>query len=210
MEIGRSISKKIDRVIGIARYLLLVQLLLLSNLLTAKEVAVPYWKYNPIESIKVGDIVFRKGAGLWTRYFINASSREKRFSHVGIVVSNMPTTIILHADANDLTGVGKVRLEKWNDFFSNASECAVYRYDGDFSNALMFADVGMSKLGIPFDWSFNMNSADSLYCTELVRNVINDVLQTNLIGHTEVCGRRIIAVDDIYRSRMRKIFDSSK
>ena len=117
------------------KWQLLLQLLLVSVSSIAEEVATHSWKDTPPANIKIGDIVFRKGAGLWTKYFINMSSREKRFSHVGIVVSNRPTTVILHADANDMTGHGFVRLENWEGFFNNASECAAYRYDGEPSNA---------------------------------------------------------------------------
>ena len=194
--------------LGCGRQLILLQLLLLSALSGAEEVATWSWKDTPPADIKVGDIVFRKGAGIWTKYFINVSSREKRFSHVGVVVSNMPTTVILHADANDMTGHGCVRLEIWKGFFRNASECAVYRYDGDPSHPLLFVEKGMQKLGVPFDWTFNMSNTNSLYCTELVREIINAVTCTNFVGCTEVCGRRIVAIDDIYRDGFTKIFDS--
>lgn len=208
MENGRFTSKRIDNVLSCGRQLLLLQLLLFPILSVAEEVATLSWKDAPPADIKVGDVVFRKGTGLWTKYFINVSSREKRFSHVGVVVSNMPTTVILHADANDMTGKGCVRLESWNGFFRNALECAVYRYDGDSSRPLLFVEKGMQKLGVPFDWAFNMSNTNSLYCTELVREIINEVTCTNLVGYTEVCGRRIVAIDDIYRYGFTKIFDS--
>ena len=176
----------------------------------AAEEAVAYsWRDTPPADVRVGDIAFRRGAGFWTEYFVNASSREKRFSHVGIVVSNMPAVVILHADANDMTGRGFVRLERWSGFFDNALECALYRY-GDSSKAALFAENGMQKVGVPFDWTFNMSNTNSLYCTELVRNIINEVVCTNLVGYTEVRGRRIVAIDDIYRNGFTKIFDSRR
>lgn len=190
--------------------LIVLHLFLLALTCIAKEGATYSWKNNSPNNLKSGDIVFRKGSGLWTKYFIDISSREKRFSHVGIVVSNLSNAIILHADANDFTGIGKVRLEEWDAFFRNASECAIYRYDGDLSYGRLFAEKGLEKLGVPFDWSFNMNSTNSLYCTELVRNVINEVVQTNLVGHTKAYGRRVIAIDDIYYKGFKKIFDSEK
>ena len=204
---GRSTSKRIDDLAS-CKWQLLLQLLLVSVSSIAEEVATLSWKDTPPANIEIGDIVFRKGAGLWTRYFINVSSREKRFSHVGLVVSNRPTTVILHADANDMTGHGFVRLENWKGFFNNASECAAYRYEGEPSNALLFVENGMRKLGVPFDWTFNMSSTNALYCTELIRNIVNEALGTNLVGYSEVRGRPIIAIDDIYRNGFSKIFDS--
>lgn len=211
MESGRFILKRIKMVKScILQLIMALHLLLFSLTCIAAEGVIHSWKINPPTNLKAGDIVFRKGSGIWTKYFINASSREKRFSHVGIVVSNsFPTITILHADANDFTGVGRVRLEEWQGFFKNASECAVYRYNGDLSYGRSFVERGIEKLGVPFDWNFNMNSTNSLYCTELVRNVINDGLQTNLVGSTKIYGRRIIAIDDIYYKGFKKIFDSN-
>lgn len=166
------------------------------------------WKSSPPAGVKVGDVVFRKGSGMWTRYFIGASSREKRFSHVGIVVSVEPTALILHADGNDRTGVGKVRTEQWEDFFSIASECAVYRYSGDEETARSFARGGLRRLDVPFDPAFDMSSTNALYCTELIREVVNEAVGSELIGFTILKGHRIIAIDDVYHKGFVKVFDS--
>lgn len=190
------------------RFVLFIQLLLLS-FVAAEEADGFDWKHTPPPELKIGDLVFRKGRGLWTKYFIRASSRDPRFSHVGIVVRTMPSTLILHSDGNDLTGVGQVRTEDWPDFFEIASECAVYRYDGSEETARAFARQGLQRLGVPFDSSFDMSSTNSLYCTELIREVVNEAAGTNVIGFTILNGHRIIALDDIYHKGFKKVFDSS-
>ena len=183
--------------------------LLLSSLVAAEEAVVFDWKHTPPPDLKIGDLVFRKGRGIWTKYFIGASSRDPRFSHVGIVVRTMPSTLILHSDGNDLTGVGQVRTEDWPDFFEIASECAVYRYTGPEKTAHAFANHGLLRLGVPFDPSFDMSSTNALYCTELIREVVNEAAGTNVIGFTVLKGQRIIALDDIYHNGFKKVFDSS-
>ena len=167
------------------------------------------WQVSPPVKIHVGDVVVRKGQGAWTHYFIDCSSREKRFSHVGIVVSNVPPWIIVHSDANEWTGIGSVRLESWQGFYADALECAVFRYNGLDSFATSFADKGMALIGVPFDRAFDMDDTNRLYCTEFVRTVINDTLKTNLVGWTSVCDKRVVALDDIYRNGFTRIFDSS-
>ena len=166
------------------------------------------WKKTPPRGLKVGDLVFRKGRGIWTQYFIRASSRDPRFSHVGIVVQTSPSALILHSDGNELTGVGKVRTEDWEDFFDIAYECAVYRYAGSDETARAFASHGLRRLGVPFDPAFNMSSTNALYCTELIREVVNEAAGTNVIGFTVLKGQRIIALDDIYHEGFVKVFDS--
>ena len=182
--------------------------LLLSASVTAEEAVGLWWKEVPPVGIRVGDLVFRRGHGLWTQYFIRASSREKRFSHVGIVVRVCPSVLLLHSDANDITGVGKVRVEEWNGFFNDALECAVYRYSGPMKTAETFASRGLARLGVPFDSAFDMSSTNALYCTELVREVVNEAVGTNVVGFTVLKGRRIIAIDDVYRGCFYKVFDS--
>lgn len=146
---------------------------------------------------------------MWTKYFIRASTREKRFSHVGIVVRTEPSALILHSDGNDMTGVGNVRTEEWTGFFSIASECAVYRYSGSEEIARSFASGGLRRLGVPFDPAFDMSSTNALYCTELIREVVNEAVGTEVIGFTVRKGQRIIAIDDVYREGFVKVFDSN-
>ena len=175
---------------------------------SAGKVVHASWKAAPPPGVKVGDLVFRRGRGMWTQYFINVSTREKRFSHVGIVVSNVAECVIVHSEGNDRTGNGHVRLQEWSGFFSNAVEAAVFRYEGGEEATALFAERGMAFLGVPFDPAFDMEDSSRLYCTEFVRNVVNGVLGRDLIGWTQVGRNRVIAVDDVYRREFRRVFDS--
>ena len=166
------------------------------------------WQAAPPVDICVGDVVVRKGHGTWTRYFINCSSREKRFSHVGIVVSNETRCVIVHSEANELTGIGCVRFESWQGFYAEALECAVFRFDGDSSVASNIAINAKRRLGVKFDSAFDMGETNRLYCSELVRLAINEAVGTNLVGFTKVCGRNVVAIDDLYRNGFRRIYDS--
>ena len=163
---------------------------------------------RPLEEIEVGDLVFRKGDGLWTKFFVNKSSREKRFSHVGIVVSNCMSKItIAHAEAGDWTGVGDVHLQDWNGFFDGALDCAVYRLNGDVYLRNRIAKNAENYIGVPFDNLFDMDNTNRLYCTEFVRLCVNNAVGTNLIGWTESKAKKIIALDDIYRRGFHKVYD---
>ena len=55
-----------------------------------------------------GDIVLRRGNGMWSRLFANISIHDKRFSHVGIILVRDGKVTVTHASADDLTGVGAV------------------------------------------------------------------------------------------------------
>lgn len=166
------------------------------------------WQILPPVEVHIGDVVVRKGYGAWTHYFINCSSREKRFSHVGIVAEIGDEVVLLHADADERTGDGRVRVEAWRGFFVDALECAVFRFDGDSSVASNIAINAKRRLGVKFDSAFDMGETNRLYCSELVRLAINEAVGTNLVGFTKVCGRNVVAIDDLYRNGFRRIYDS--
>ena len=158
--------------------------------------------------VRVGDIAVRKGHGAWTHYFINCSSREKRFSHVGIVSAIGNGVTLIHADANERTGYGFVHYEDWGGFFADALECAVFRFDGDAEVASNIATSAKRRLGVKFDSTFDMCETNRLYCSEMVRIAINEAVGTNLVGFTKVCGRNVVAIDDLYRNGFQRIYDS--
>ena len=189
------------------RFILCLQLLLSSFAVAAEAVGLE-WKRTPPPGLKVGDIVFRKGRGLWTKYFIGASTREKRFSHVGIVVRTNPSTFIVHSEGSDLTGIGNVRVEGWQGFMEIASECAVYRFAGSEETSQAIANCGLRRLGVRFDSAFDMSSTNELYCTEFIREAVNEAAGTNVVGFTIRKGRGIITIDDIYHRGFFKTFDS--
>lgn len=173
----------------------------------------PAWRQSPPKGVAVGDLVFRRGQGMWTRYFINMSTREKRFSHVGIVtqVTN-DTAKILHADAHETTGIGCVRIEDWCGFYSNTLDCAVYRYCGPDAEAVIprIVTKGKEKLGVPFDSAFDLATEDRLYCTEFVRAAVNGAAGRELIKPVKISGISFIPLDEVYRQDVRLVFDAKR
>lgn len=115
---------------------------------------------------------------------------------------------LIHADADERTGYGFVHSECWRSFFSDALECAVFRFDGDSSVASNIAINAKCRLGVKFDSAFDMGETNRLYCSEMVRLAINEAVGTNLVGFTRVCGRNVVAIDDLYRNGFRRMYDS--
>lgn len=146
---------------------------------------------------------------MWTRYFIYVSSREKRFSHVGIVLDAKNFTLI-HSDADERTGDGCVHTESWRSFFEDAVECAVFRFEGDSNIASNIAYNAERMIGRKFDSAFDMDETNKLYCSEMVRIVVNAAVKTNLVGFTKVCGRKVVAIDDLYRKGFIRVYDSKQ
>ena len=178
-------------------------------------VGCPQWRVSAPAGLRPGDLVFRRCDGVWSRWFIEASSREKRFSHVGIVVGESPcefhgeSPLVVHAEADESTGGGCVKVDSWRDFMKDALECAVYRHGESAEQSCEIAKCAMRHIGVPFDASFDLSSTNMLYCTEFVALAMNEALGTNVVGTTVISGRQFIALDDIYRYGSTKIFDSA-
>ena len=177
-------------------------------LLAASATAAAHWKDAPPAGIAAGDIVFRRGSGIWTAFFVAASQREKRFSHVGIIVSDGKGGFsILHAEANDL-GTGRVKVDSWTQFFKGATEAAVYRCACKDVDPADIVREGMCRLGVPFDNEFNISSEEKLYCTELVMVAVNSAARRKVISTSGEGKIEMVALDDVYREGFVKIFDS--
>lgn len=167
------------------------------------------WLEGPPIALQAGDLVVRKGNGAWSKYFIRCSSREKRFSHIGFVATaDGADPQIIHADADDASGIGSVRYQPWTGFFDQTSQCAIFRYNGDPDVPRQFIAAAKKRLGVPFDCSFDLSETNRLYCSEFTQLVINETLGTNLVGHTEINGAKVIAIDDVYRHSFKRIYDS--
>lgn len=186
----------------------LVALLLTSLAAGRPDVGVADWKTSSPIELELGDVIVRKGHGFWTRFFIDASTREKRFSHVGIVVETDANPKIAHAEGDDLTGIGSVKVDTWRSFFAAADECAIFRYENGTNVSARIVTNAKAMIGVPFDPLFDMSNTNRLYCSEFVRLAVNSAAGEEVVGFTKLCGRSVVAIDDIYRKHFIRVYDS--
>ena len=117
--------------------------------------------------LKNGDIILRSGIGFWSEHFRQSNTKDKRFSHVGIVlVDEHGTVSVIHSEGDDHTGNGKVAIVSLEKFVGESVDIGVSRLrDADPDQ---FAAEAKKYLGRPFDWKFDTDSSSDIYCTELV------------------------------------------
>lgn len=153
--------------------------------------------------LQSGDLIYRLGNGLYSTYFRSVSQTDQRFSHVGIVVRKAADTplYVVHAEADDYTGQGGVRMDRLSDFLKNVNDRAAYRLNA--GEAVRF-DIAERALNyqhrtIPFDLAFDANDTTAFYCTELVLHCVNAATGRLLIqACTQINGKPVIAIDDTY------------
>jgi hypothetical protein len=156
-----------------------------------------------VSKVQNGDFIYRLGNGLFSDFIKDMSRLDKRFSHVGIVYkSNLDDSVfVIHAEADDHTGIGLVKKEPLTVFLHNVRDWGVFRLKTDESYQKRIAEYAFQyqKIQIPFDASFEEKDSSAFYCTELVKHCINNAVNQELIkAKTIRNGKAFIAIDDTY------------
>jgi hypothetical protein len=153
--------------------------------------------------LQSGDLIYRFGNGLYSAYFRNISQTDQRFSHVGIAVriSKEDELYVVHAEADDYTGQGGVRMDRLSDFLKDANDRSAYRLNANEAVRLDIAKRALDyqRRAVPFDLAFDAADSTAFYCTELVLHCVNAAAGRLLIqGCTKINGKPVIAIDDTY------------
>jgi hypothetical protein len=148
-----------------------------------------------LSSLNDGDIICRLGDRLWSAFFKDMSPVEKKFSHLGIIRIRDNVVSVINAEGLAIEGKDYVNEVPLRDFLGIAQNIGIYRLrtiDGD-----KISDAAMEFIGYPFDWQFNMDDDNKLYCTELLYVILNKLdanIKLNLFWLKEM-GRYIIPLD---------------
>lgn len=162
------------------------------------------------EEVRRGDLVLRTDMVFLSHCFVEASSREKRFSHIGVVQRGGTHPRILSVEYCDSKGASCVSIVEWHNFLRTSVDCAVYRFAGDANIGERIARAAEKRIGILFDPAFDLKTKDRLYCSELVRDAVNEAVGKPVIGTTKKGTFEYVAIDDCYRSGWTKIFDAKE
>ena len=192
-----------------------LQIVLLSLILTFTSCS-ENKEFTPISAdtnlFENGDIICRLGNGFFSNRFRDYADSEKTYSHVGIIEKANDSLFVIHAEANEFTGVGFVKREEIHSFLKEVKSWGLFRIDADFADIESFIfnakDYYVKKT--PFDMDFDLNKDDKVYCTELIALCFNksfkDIdIQPNLFLKNKI----YYSVSDIYKHpKVKPIFKS--
>lgn len=134
-----------------------------------------YATLKDMPPLKVGDIILRQGVGADSKLIQHISS--SRFSHIGIIVSINPTTI-LHATTNDNPSkLNQVLLSDINSFVSLSYAIAIKRFDLSQEQADLIVKYLLSQVGREFVLD---TTQDKLYCTTIIESAIAQHIKLDL------------------------------
>lgn len=153
-------------------------------------------------------IIMRLGKGYFSNIFRKLSSEEKTFSHTGILYCSDKANnsfSVYHIEANELTGVGRVKNESFKDFVKESKYYSIYKINSHDSMKIKIIESAdlFYKNRVEFDLDFNLDSDNKLYCTELVAKAINKAFETDTItANLYISGKLFYSLEDIYKSDM--------
>ncbi|MBC6994731.1 YiiX/YebB-like N1pC/P60 family cysteine hydrolase [Neolewinella lacunae] len=175
-----------------------------------------------LENLQAGDIICRMGKGYFSNLFRQVSQRDDRFSHAGIIYhrasftsakdnSDMDTSsfstqlpagyYVVHAEADETTGVGGVKIELIDSFLHHSVHWSIFRVAAAEVSQRAIAHRAYLHYDCetPFDLKFNARDTAAFYCTEFVAHCVNTVMNKQLIqAQTKFGGHWVIAPDDVY------------
>lgn len=126
------------------------------------------------DSMRSGDLVCRLGNGYFSGIFRRFSGESERFSHIGVFHREGDSCFVIHADADELSGVGSVRMESLSEFLRQSHDHQFYRFVSDSIRCGVDSiALDYFRREIPFDNRFDLACDSSLYCTELIAVAIN-------------------------------------
>jgi hypothetical protein len=134
-----------------------------------------------LSSLKDGDIICRLGDRIWSKFFKELSPNDKRFSHLGIVRIRENTITVINAEGLAVEGKDYVNEVSLKDFLKIAQRVGIYRLRT--IEGYKISDEALKYKGRPFDWQFDMEEDNNLYCSELLY-VILKRLDPNIVLNT--------------------------
>lgn len=148
-----------------------------------------------------GDIVVRTGNDMTSEMFREANSKDKTYSHCGIVLIEDGQPYIYHSiggEDNPDEILRRDNMRTWASPLHNSGFGILrYRFTPAQVDSLAAITRGYYNQHKKFDMQFDITNDDKLYCAELLYQAINKSLKKAVIKPTQRLGYTYVAIDDI-------------
>lgn len=142
-----------------------------------------------------GDVICRLGDRLWSNFFKELSPNDKKFSHLGIIRIRDNKITVINAEGLAIEGKDYVNEVLLKDFLKIAQNIGIYRLRN--IEGYKISDMALKYLDRPFDWQFDMEEGNKLYCSELLYVILKelDPKITLNTSYLKELGKYIIPLD---------------
>lgn len=160
--------------------------------------------------VQDGDLVLRSGSDAISNMFKKANSRDKSYSHAGIVFIENGYPFVYHSTGTSQDPEALLRRDSIVNYIGPYDNLgyAVYRYRLSPQQIDKLHDVTIRyfKEGRKFDPYFDLNTDSSLYCTEFVyKAMIETTGNPNYLSTTKAVNFNYIAVDNLFSRKDMKM-----
>ena len=138
-------------------------------------------QYSPVfseDTLHEGDVVFRRGRSMVSR-FILVADNDGNYSHIGIIVYHDNKWKVIHAVPGEPDYEGdkdRVKMDDVTVFFKDeyAKSGAIMRFNNDSiaQNAATRALAIYERVTL-FDHQYNLEDSTQMYCTEMIHFVFD-------------------------------------
>ena len=141
-------------------------------------------------NLKTGDLICRYGTDIISYMLQQSNPRKKWYSHCGILIDSNKKYWVVHIMGN--RGVSIEAIENFCDP-SVASKVGIYRYAIADSLRKTIGEKARALLtqSIAFDFEFDLQTNNKLYCSELVWTLLPDSIKKSVsidtYKHKPVC-----------------------
>lgn len=156
-----------------------------------------------VHSLHPGDLVLRTGADITSTMFCQINSKEKTYSHCGIVMIEHGYPFIYHSIGGEDNPDAKIRRDSasfWCTPIFNLG-MAVCRFDFSPAQQDSLLHIVKNWYGrkLMFDMDFDLATDNKLYCAEMIYKAANLAAKdSNYIQPLVLFGRRFVAIDNLY------------
>lgn len=154
--------------------------------------------------LKDGDLILRHSRGFVSDAILSFSTREPEFSHSGIIRKVDGVTYVYHATGGEENVSNAMKRDKLALYCHPAAvfKFGIFRYDipeTEMEQFLAILDQNYADK-MEFDLSFEMETDDRMYCSEMIYKAMEDVRgkERNFLGISGVGEKPYVAVDDLY------------
>jgi hypothetical protein len=172
------------------------------------------WNYSRIDSalsiVKDGDLIVRSGKDAISNLFKKANTKNKTYSHAGIVFIENGTPIVYNFAATADQPSAPIRRDSLQ-YFINPNDnlgYAVYRYQVSNSVITKMRDISINyyKEQYTFDPRFDLQTDTALYCTEYIYKLMNAATgNTKFFNTTHAGNFNYVAVDNLFSNNKAKL-----
>jgi hypothetical protein len=176
-----------------------------SNSLITDETSRTLEKYDPDLAIteskkllKEGDMIFRLNMDGYSQFIKKFNKQDKQYSHAGIVVNENGNFFIYHM-VNDDSSKNTMSKNSFEEFVNPKKNYAFGIYRNDMTEnevqALVHQTRNWYNEKICFDFHFNLQSDDKMYCSEMIAKAITTASNKRIeINTTQLTSKEAIAI----------------